>query len=413
MLTTLFILCVLLMFSAIFAGSETALFMVGRDRGLYKQEELERGKDSSVILLLEDRSRLLMSVLLGNLFVNMTFFAFSTLLVFKVEAEVSASAGFMVSLLSLFAVVIFGEILPKTIASVIPLQFSRYVAWVILKLTQTLTPVIQVMEIMIKGINRLLGIDKEDDVAKVDAKHLVDLVDVGSNVGWLDGIQGELMQTLIKLKDVRLIEIAIPRVDVQSCSLNASVEEVLKKTREWGREWMPLYREDHDDVEYYVDCVKLLGVKDMHQTVESYATRLRIFPELARMDLVLRVFLEEEIPLALMVDEFGEMAGIVTWDDIMKNLRVKFNHIHEKIKNGTQVQILPGRTKLSTLEFLELDKSIDSVTISGYLIDKFDRIPKVGEVYHAEKVDFMVLRAGHKSIEEVMLMKSSIEEDGE
>jgi CBS domain containing-hemolysin-like protein len=343
----------------------------------------------------------------------MTFFAFSTLLVFKVESEVSASAGVMVSLLSLFAVVIFGEILPKTIASVVPLPFSRCIAWVILKLTQVLTPVIQVMEVMIKGINRLLGIDREDDNAKIDAKHLVDLVDVGSNAGWLDGIQGDLMQTLIKLKDVRLIEIAIPRVDVQSCSLNASVEEVLRKTREWGREWMPLYSEDHDDIEYYVDCVKLLGVKDMGQSVESYATKLRIFPELARMDLVLRVFLEEEMPLALMVDEFGEMAGVVTWDDVMTNLRGKFNHIHEKIKNGTQVQILPGRTKLSTLEFLELDKSIDSVTISGFLIDKFDRIPKVGEVYHASKVDFMVLRAGNKNIEEVMLMKNSVEEAGE
>ena len=405
MLTTFFILVVLLLFSAIFAGSETALFLVGRDKGLLSEEEVEKGQTSSVLLLLKNPSRLLMTVLLGNLFVNMSFFAFSTFLILKVERDYSASAGLLVSLMSLFLLVIFGEILPKTLASVIPLRFSRFFSWWIYRLSLILSPFILILEKLIEGVNRMLGINKPGEPDKIDAKHLVDLVDVGENEGWLHGMQGDLMETLIKLKDVRLGDVMIPRVDVQSCSIESSVESVLEKVKEWGREWMPLYLEHHDDIAYYVDCVNLLGEKNIAQTVEPFAIKLKVFPELARMDLVLRSFLEEETPLALVVDEFGEMVGMVTWDDVMKNLLRKFNVIHEKISKGVGVQVVEGRTKLSSLDFLDIDMKGDSLTLSGYLIEKFDGIPKVGEVYHAGSVNFMVLRSGKKNIEEVMLMK--------
>jgi len=406
MITTLIILFLLLLLSSIFSGAETALFMVGRDRNLLSAEQLKHGKDSSILSLLKDPSRLLMSLLLGNLLVNMSFFAFSTLIIFKIEKEISASAGFLASLVSLLLVIIFGEILPKTIASVIPLPFSRCFAWFIYRLNLSLNPIIHLMEILINSINRIFKIDQNDHGDKIDVKHLVELVNVGESTGWLMGIQGELMETLIKLKHVRLMEITIPRVDVQSCSLDSSVAEVLQNTRSWGREWMPLYQEHHDDVAYYVDCVKLLGLKDVQQSVKPFATKLKVFSELARMDLVLRVFLEEELPLALVVDEFGEMAGMVTWDGVMKSLRRKLNIIHDSMSKDVAVQILSGRTKISRLEFLALDYKGDSVTLSGYLIDKFDGIPEVGAVYETGSASFMVLRADEKGIKEVMFSKT-------
>lgn len=396
---------VLLGFSAVFAGSETALFMVRRDRQLWARERSDNGDESSVVQLLMDPSRLLMTVLLGNLLVNMSFFAFSTIFVLQLE-EVAPGAGVIAGAGFLMAVIIFGEIVPKTLASVAPLGFSRTTAPFLLVVSTVLGPLTRALSSVINGINRLFGIPIEE-AEGVQTEELVDLVDITASKGWLRGLQTEVIFGVMQLHEMKLREIMTPRVDVDSGHEEETVGQILERARERGFTLIPLHREHHDLIETFIDASGLIGHKDLDVPVGPYAEPLPVFPELASMDQVLKAFLDHRHRVALVVDEYGEMSGLVTWNDVMKCLRRRVAPAPTR-REGSAILLL-GRTLLKDVPpFEHLDPG-DAVTLGGFISDGLDRIPRTGETICLEGVDMVVTKATPKAVDEVMVM---VQEEG-
>lgn len=407
MLITAVILLVLLCFSAVFAGSETALFMVLKDRSLLAEEKKLNGEDSWVLRVLVDPSRLLMTVLLGNLLVNLVFFALSTFFVMEVENAFDRSAGVLVSVFFLLLVIIFGEIAPKTLASVVPLDFARKTAWLIGRVMQVLSLMVDLLTVLIVGINRLFGIKREDD-ATVSSEDLQNFVDVSGQEGWLEGMHGEVMVTVMELHQLQLKSVRTPRVDVVSVHEDTLISEVKLKCRQLGVTLIPLYNEHHDDIQSYIDSVRLLGDEHDHKPAKALAYPLPVFSDLSRMDLVLRAFLQKEHRLALTVNEYGEMSGLVTWNDVMKCLRKKVSNTVV----GPEQAVIPidGRTNLRDLPFVENSViSREAVTLAGYISSELERIPLQGEQIELLGVTMVISRANAKGVKEVLVVKKKEE----
>ncbi|MBF0245363.1 MAG: DUF21 domain-containing protein, partial [Planctomycetes bacterium] len=244
------ILICLLLLSALLSASETAFFLVAKNRLLIQSEKLRvrRGNASAVLACLENPNRLLMTLLLGNLLVNLAFFAFSSLYVFELEKHGSMTESIVLSLVFLFVLVFFSEILPKTMASSYPLRCSRLAAPLISALTRVLAPATGVLESMVRGFNRLIGIKKGEDPS-VDPEMLREVLEVGRGTGALHEGGAELLGRLIGLREIRLKEICTPRVDMRTCPRNATVAEVLVLARKWRLHTIPLH--DPADEEVY------------------------------------------------------------------------------------------------------------------------------------------------------------------
>ncbi len=400
MLFVVFVLLLLLFCSSIFAGSETALFTVFRDRQLRSRERRECGENSRVLRILAKPSLLLMTVLLGNLLINLVFFATSTFFVMELESRYGGSVGLLVSFSFLILLIVFGEIAPKTLAGVLPLAFSRRIAWLMLLSMRVLGPLVLVLEKLLLGINRLLGMERSEE-QEVSSEHLQDLVGVSGREGHFQGMQGEVMVGVMALHQLRLKEISTPRVDVLSCPKSLSVAEVIALGKQWGTTFFPLYDEHHDDAESYIDTVRLMGREDDPSPVEAWAYPMPIFSEMSRMDFVLRAFLENEHRLALVVDEYGEMSGIVTWKDVMKCMR---RRVGQEVR---QKMVVHGRTKVKDLDGFWCEEVGESITLAGLIMDRLDRIPKIGEEVDVAGVKLMVSKATDRSIEEVLLFRPS------
>jgi len=393
----------------LFAGSETAFLLLAKDRNALQRIKNEQGENATIIKLLQHPGRLLMSILLGNLFVNLCFFACSSIYIVKVNNTVSVGAGVLLSVFFLMCVLLFGEIIPKTIATVIPVPFSKKTAGIINIMVTGLSGVTFVLHHTVVGINRLFGIDKVEDES-IHSEQLEDLVDVSELNGSVSGVNADIIVQLIKMNTIRLKEIAKPRVDVLACSVNDTLAKVLKLSHEWGYHTVPLYANHSEEIVRYIELPETIGYEDKNVKVVKFAKRLPFLPELMMMDQVLRIFLENQYRLAVVVNEYGEMSGLVSWEAVVACVNSQMEDI-EVGEEKDQIRILSGRASLrdvfSTKEIEE--ENYDSVTLSGFLISHLEDFPQEGEVIIVKHRKFVITKANKKNIEEVLV--STIKEE--
>jgi len=397
------------MLSALFAGAETAFLLLAKDRNALQRIKNEQGEDSTIIKLLQHPGRLLMSILLGNLFVNLCFFACSSIYIVKVNNSVSVGAGVLLSVFFLMCVLLFGEIIPKTIATVLPVPFSKKTASVMNVMVTALSGVTFVLHHTVVGINRLFGIDKDEEEG-IHSDHLEDLVDVSELNGSVSGINADIIVQLIKMNAIRLKEIAKPRVDVLACSVNDSLSKVRETCMEWGYHTVPLYGNHSEEIVRYVELSETIGVEDQNVKVIKFAKRLPFLPELMMMDQVLRLFLENEYRLAVVVNEYGEMSGLVSWEAVVACVNSQMQDI-KLSEEKDEIRILSGRESLREVfskQEIE-DEDMDSVTLSGFLISHLEHFPKEGEVVIIKHRKFVITKANKKNIEEVLV--SAVKEE--
>jgi putative hemolysin len=395
----------LLFLSAVFAGSETAFFLLAKDRNALQRIRNQSGDDAVIIRLLQHPGRLLMSILLGNLFVNLCFFACSSVFIVWANNNISMSAGVFLSIFFLVCVLMFGEIIPKTIATIIPVPFSKKIAPAMHIMVRVLSGITFVLHHTVVAINRLFGIDKDEE-DEIHSEYLEDLVDVSELNGNVSGMNADIIVQLIKMNNIRLKEVSKPRVDVLACSVNDTLLKVREKSLEWGYHTIPLYGNHGEEIVRYIELAETLSVVDDSVKAVKYAKRLPYLPELMMMDEVLRVFLKNRYGLAVVVNEYGEMTGLVSWEAVIACV----NSQMQDIKLGDEkdeIRILNGREKLrDVLPKEEIDeKDIESVTISGYLISQLNHFPQEGEVIILKHRKFVVTKASKKNVEEVLLTK--------
>ena len=372
------VLSVLLLLSGFFSSAETALFSISRAKARYLAKE--KGMPNALIKKMkDDPHRLLSTILIGNNLVNVGAAALATSITIKLVANnaVGIATGIMTCL-----ILIFGEIIPKTVATRNNVLIARLVIIPLYWLSVLFIPLIYLLNF----IPRLT--QKVQKKSLVTEEELMTFVEVVEEEGGIEEEEKELIHNIFEFDDTSASEVMTPRADMFVIHVDEelNLEEIIRS----GFSRIPVIEEDIDHV------IGILNIKDlfMHQITSAKQTDARsvmsepyFVPEYKKLDHLLQQFKNRKQHMAIVVDEHGGVSGLITMEDALEEI------VGEIIDETDKVE--PHIVKLNRNEWRVLGKSeIDDVnekldmdipdtkeydTFSGYVLDQIGRIPEEKE----------------------------------
>lgn len=392
-----------LIFSAFFSGSETAFITANRIKiEVWVKQEM-RGALSATEFF-RHPERFLTTTLVGN---NIALVAASSIMAVYLEHILS---GFAITLVTSAFLLFFAEILPKSIArdkpnritvlSVLVLQFFYILfypfVWIVLHISQ-----------LVLSLFRLKGESVRRFFTRSDLEMLVR---EGESAGLVDEDESSLISRVI-LRGTQLVrDIMIPRTDVSSLTIDdppKTAADVFEKT---GYSRLPVIGESIDEVLGFITAKDIILKKP--RSLKSILRDVHFVPEFRAVGDVLKDFQEKNLGIAVVVDEYGGMAGLVTLEDIIEEFFGDIQDEHDEEANMYK-KIAPHQIDVNArVEIDELNKRFglnipegDYQTLSGFLLDISGRIPKRGERIKTEECTYLILSAYRKKLNWVRILK--------
>ena len=321
LLSRLLAMGALIILSAAFAGSETALFSLSR----VARERLARSTasgDRYIVALLNDPRRLIATILVGNELINVTFSSLAATVVQDwlpgagEVALVFASTGLTVPLLLLI-----GEITPKTVALRVPERWARVAARPLGFFALVSAPVRGVLATIAGGIVRLLGAGGGPPPPKaIDEAEFRALVDVGQEEGTLEPTERHLIHSVFKFGDRTVAEIMTPARKVVSLSYDLPIARLTAEVARAGLSRIPIHRGRKEDIIGILYAKDLVGTslgRLKGRSVKDLLHPPMYVPKTTKCDRLFREFQRKRTHLALVVDEYGRLVGLVTMEDLL------------------------------------------------------------------------------------------------
>ena len=378
-------LVLLLVGSAFFSSAETALTTVNRIQIQLLAEE-DNKKAKRVEMILDQSSKMLSAILIGNNIVNISASALATTLTISVFGN--AYVGLATGILTLL-VLVLGEITPKSLASIFSLQLSLAYSGFIWILMRVLTPVIFVVEAIRTGILKLMGVDPNAKGNRITEDELKTLVDVGLEEGAIENDEFEMITNVFSLDDSLAKDIMIPRIDMSFLHVDASYDEVIELYRETSYTRFPIYSETRDTIIGTINVKDLLLYpKDEPFHIRKLLREPHFTFEHKEVGTLLMEMQEGGISLVIVLDEYGATSGMITMEDILEEIVGEIRDEYDKDETDAIIEMKPGReylidgsTNLTDVnDTLKIDlESEEYDSIGGYIIEKLDRLPKSGE----------------------------------
>ena len=379
------LLLVLLAGSAFFSSAETALTTVNRIQvQLLADEDSRRAR--RVLQILNNSGKMLSAILIGNNIVNIFASSLATTLTIQVfgNAYVGAATGLLTLL-----VLVFGEITPKSLASIYSLKLSLAYAEIIWFIMKVLTPVIFIIENIRTGLMKLMGIDPNAKLNTMTEDELKTLVDVGLEDGAIETDEFEMISNVFDLDDSLAKDIMIPRVDMAFIQADSTYEEVMDLYKTYSYTRYPVYSDTTDTV------IGTINIKDLliYPKGEEFRVR-RILREPhftfehKEVGTLLMEMRNGMVSIVIVLDEYGATSGMITLEDILEEIVGEIRDEYDKDEKDAILELKPGREYLvegstnldnvnDTLKTELVSSEYDS--IGGYLIEYLDRLPKSGE----------------------------------
>ena len=379
------ILFILLLLSAFFSSAETALTTVNRIRMRTLAEAGDK-RAERVLRITDDSGKMLSAILIGNNIVNLSASSLATSL--AIRAWGSVGAGVATGILTLL-ILIFGEISPKTLATIHAENISLLYSGVIEMLMKLFTPVIFLVNKLALSFLLLLRVNPNADAQQLTEEELRTIVDVGKESGVIESEEHEMINNLFDFGDAQAKEVMIPRIDMTFANVNNSYDELLQIFRQDKYTRLPVYEETTDNV------IGILNVKDLllyedreHFSVRSIMREPYFTYEHKKIAELLIDLRKSSISLAIVLDEYGATAGLITLEDLLEEIVGEIRDEYDADEEDPIVQInareyiVLGSTNLEDLsEKLDLNfSSEDYDTIGGYLIGLLDHLPEKNEI---------------------------------
>ncbi|MDO4623677.1 MAG: hemolysin family protein [Eubacteriales bacterium] len=384
-LVQIVLLIILLLGSGFFSSAETAFTTVNRIQVQLLADEKNRNAER-VLWILDHSPKMLSAILIGNNLVNISASALATTLTihFFGNVYVGAATGILTLL-----VLVFGEITPKSLASLYSLQMALAYSGVIVFLMKMLTPVIFVIEGIRTGLLKLLGIDPNAKLNAMTEDELKTLVDVGLEDGAIEDDEFEMITNVFRLDESLAKDIMVPRIDMTFIPVDATREELMEIYREEKYTRYPVYSEDRDQV------IGTINMKDLLMYPENEPFNIRKILrtphftfEHKEVGTLLIEMRKASISLIIVLDEYGATSGMITLEDILEEIVGEIRDEFDKDERDAIIELekgkeylIDGSTNLDDVN-QELSLELTSVeydTLGGYLIELLDRLPKKGE----------------------------------
>lgn len=408
----LIVACVIM--SGYFSATETAFSSLNRIR-VKNMAEKGDSRAELVLRMSENYDSLLSTILIGNNIVNIACASMATLLFAKwLGNDVGPSVSTAVTTV---VVLIFGEVSPKSIAKESPEAFAKFSAPFLHVLMILLTP----FNFLFRQWKKLLSrIFHSSDNQTLTEEELLTIVDEAEQEGGIDTQEGSLIRNAIEFTETQAIDVLTPRIDLTAVSVDDSKDDIAAVFAETGYSRIPVYRDSIDHI------IGILYQKDFHNYVYHtdkdistiirpaiYVTENKLIGEL------LQDLQKNKSHLAVVMDEFGGTVGIVTMEDILEELVGEIWDEHDEVveeirQTGENEYEVLGHTNAEKLfELLDIDKELDVVTVSGWVMDELARIPEVGDAFHYENVDVTVLAMDGKRVEKIKVVVTPDSEEDE
>ena len=371
----------LLACSAFFSGSETALFSL--TRADIRHLEIAPDKTGRHILsLLREPQSLLSAILLGNMVVNVSFYTLSFLVTLDL-AKISRSAAAISGIVSLFAVIILGEVSPKGIAVGRPMRFARLIAPILYWFCKSVHPLSTVLHFIAQRVTAFLAA-RIKRAPYVTGEELQILAAIAEKQGVMDMETRDMVQHVVTLSAIRVREIMTPRVDVAMFNLADGRETFCRRARDSHEDRILVYENSVDNVLGMIISrdVFIRQKTDLRELLRP----LRFVPETQTIESLLRQFRKERHAVAIVVDEFGGTAGLV---DLEQILEVVVGEIRDEFEPEEQLVEKLGKdtyVMASELNMREWEELLGAglvrpgvETLGGLVTALLGRIPEVGD----------------------------------
>lgn len=422
----LIILLVLLLLSAFFSSAETCLTTANKMR--MKAMADENVKNAKLVLkLVENRTQMLSAILIGNNVVNLsassltTSFAISLASRAGMGRNASLFTGAATGILTIL-VLIFGEIVPKSMATINAEKLSLWYAKPVYSITTLLRPVSFIMNKISDGLLFLLHVNPNDRPA-ITENELLTIVDVSHEEGVIESEERQMITNVVDFGDSLAKDVMVPKMDVGFANVDASYEELYQCYTENTYTRMPVYRENRDTVIGIINLKDLFFYKGDKQDFKlSEVMREPYFTyEYKKISELFFEMKQESISMAIVLDEYGATAGILTLEDLIEeivgDIRDEYDANEEAdiTKLDDENFILLGVAKLDHInEKIGIAIESDEYdSIAGHIIKLLDHIPDAGETVSDEFADYRVLEVSNNRIEKVKLHLLPVEKEEE
>ena len=382
----LIILAILILLSALFSSAETSLTTSNK---LKIQSLADQGSKRARILLKisEDSGKMLSAILIGNNLVNNAATALTTSLIIQLFGN--SAVGIATGVITLL-ILIFGEISPKTLATIHSEKMALLYAQLIHFLMKIFTPVIFIVNKLSMGVLFLLRVNPDQKVNTMTEHELRTIVDVSHEDGVIESEEKEMIYNVFDMGDAKAKDIMVPRVHVTFADINSTYDELIEIFREDKFTRLPIYEETTDNVVGTINMKDLLlynynDKKEFH--VRDILREAYFTYEYKSISELLVEMRQASINIAIVLDEYGETAGLITLEDLLEEI---VGEIHDEYDENEEEfvrqindreYIIEGSMNLDDLnDSLGLNlSSEDYDSLGGFIIEHLDRLPEQGD----------------------------------
>lgn len=398
--------------SACFSGTETAMFSLSRKQ-LADLKQKNSATSRIISSFMDDPSSFLVTVLFGNLMVNTLFFCISAALISQL-GEDNHALEIVCGLLDLFCVIIFGEITPKAIGVAFPLTIST-IAAIPLKIWQTAAS--PVTKVLVRFAGKFEPETAKEKESLIKPEEFSMLLDISETEGIIDRDTSDMIQEIMELNRIKVRYIMTPRTEMLAIPEETAIEEALDFARKHRFFFILTYKDDDkENISGMASSRSICLVEDKKKPVSGFLSPVSFVPETMKAAQLLEKMTVKKLPLAIVVDEFGGISGLVTYKDVVEefsgNLEDEFTDSKEAalIQIGKNKYRMPGRLSImswkdffgDTLPAFE-EKALETTTIGGFVTILLGRIPQEGDTVSFMNLRFTVEKMGKRRIESIIV----------
>ena len=412
------LLIILIALSAYFSASETAFASYNKMRMKSEAEDKKGKKSRRVLELSENYEKLISTILIGNNIVNIVATSIATLLFTHLITNEAVAATVSTVVMTL-AVLIFGEITPKTVAKRTADSFSKKVVGSLGALVTLFTPLTAIFNLWQKFV---LGFLKDDGEAAVTEDEIITVVEEAAEDGEIDEQESELIKNVIKFSDLDVNDILTPRVDVAAVDISWDKERIAGVFAETEFSRLPVYEENIDNI------LGILYQKDFYNQgdvpVKELVKPVKFIFSSMKISRLLKLFQESKCHMVVINDEYGGTEGIVTLEDVIESLVGEIYDEHDEvvediIKIADDKYRVLGSTSIDKfmeafeLELEKEDDDSDVTTVSGFAAHNLEKIPDEGDIFLHENLKITITKTDSNRVVEAVVQVFPKEETEE
>lgn len=400
------IIAILILISAFFSGSETALMSSSKPK-LHSLEN-ENKKAKLVNKILENPSELLSTILLGNNLVNIASSALATVLFTKLFGSTGVVYATLVMTL---LVLIFAEVLPKTVASLFPEKIAMSIVKIINVIAFLLRPFTKAINLLIYFIMKIIGVKHDNDNTGFDEDDIRGAINLGLKTGVLERREHRMLDSIVELDNITAEEVMQHRSNIESIDINQDIDSIFAIVRKSSHSRIPVYKDDQDNIIgilYVKDFLPIyaMSVKSNKSFKLQDILREAVFiPESALISNLLLEFKKTRSHMRFVVNEYGNIQGLVTLEDILEEIVGEIEDEHDHAQNQFIKHKDGSLTVSGFYSIRDCNRNFDwdlpdedHITLGGFVASLAEKLPKAGDVVEYQNIKFEVLTTKKQAI---------------